>query len=265
MTLATQSEANLMKSRHRWLLRLRPAFVASFIKKLLRIKRYVVQTRYGRFFIDPLSNFGDSLLSEHGYEPHMVDTLKQILKDGDTFLDIGSNEGFFAILASKLVGSSGRVISVEPQTRLQSVIFRNIYENNAYNVNVFQKAISDSVGMATLALSPDMNTGSSGIFQTTKYKNPTEMIPQTTLSELLSLLNIDKVKLMKIDVEGFEYEAILGSKSIFEEGIIENIALELHPSILKKRGKLEADILDFLEINGYEQNREYQTFVLTKK
>jgi FkbM family methyltransferase len=254
-----------MKLKYRWLMRVRPAFVASIIKKLLKIKRTIVQSDSGKFYIDPLSNFGNAVLSEDGYEPEMVDSIKQIMERGDTFLDIGANEGFYSILASKLVGESGNVICIEPQSRLQSVIFRNIHENHAYNINVFQKVISDSVGTATLFLLPDMNTGGSGLFKITKYKVPTEIIPQTTLSEFMKLLAIDKIKLMKIDVEGFEYEAILGSKKIFTKGIIENIALELHPSILAKRKKQESDILDFLKESGYEINTNYKTLILSRK
>jgi len=90
------------------------------------------------------------------------------------------------------------------------------------------------------------------------------MIPQITLSELLRLLRVDRIKLMKIDVEGFEYEAILGSKDVFRGNIIENIALELHPTILQRRGKSESDILDFLTENGYRRNEEYETLILSK-
>ncbi len=178
------------------LMRIRPAFIASFLKKLLRIKRILVSTSSGKFFIDPTSNFGNAILTNVGYEPQLTDALKDLLKEGDTFLDIGANEGYFSVLASMLVGISGKVISIEPQSRLQGILFRNISENAAYNIHVFQKAISDSVGMATIFLIPDMNTGGSGMFQCTKYKNPTEVIPQTTLSELLSLLRLDRIKLM---------------------------------------------------------------------
>jgi len=253
-----------MNFRHQWLLKVRPAFLASFLKKLLRVKRYVVQTSNGKFFIDPLSNFGEGILSESGYEPQLADSLKKILKEGDTFLDVGANEGFFSILASKLVNVTGNVVSIEPQSRLQRVIFRNMLENSAYNINILQRAISDSIGTAILSLSPDMNTGSSGIFRLTQYEVPTEMIPQITLSELLRLLRVDRIKLMKIDVEGFEYEAILGSKDVFRGNIIENIALELHPTILQRRGKSESDILDFLTENGYRRNEEYETLILSK-
>lgn len=235
------------------------------MKKTLRIRRHLITTQEGKFFVDPLSNFGYGLSSKGGYEPDMVDTVKQILKNGDVFLDVGANEGYFSVIASKSVGQSGKVICIEPQSRLQSVLFRNIQENNSYNINVMQRAISDRIGIANLSLTPDMNTGASGLFPSTKYQIPTEIVPQTTLSELYVFLRLkNNVKLMKIDVEGFEHEAVLGSKELFEKGIIENIALELHPSILKQRGKSEKDIINFLQTNGYKKNNRYNTLVMTR-
>jgi hypothetical protein len=73
------------------------------------------------------------------------------------------------------------VIAIEPQTRLQSVLVKNIAENKAFNVNVYQRVISDSQGIATLTLSPDMNTWSSGLIRVTKYKTATEDISSTYL------------------------------------------------------------------------------------
>jgi len=253
-----------MQHKHHWLMGVGPAFVASFMKKFLGIKRELVSTSNGKFFADPVSNFGYALTSENGYEPDMIDSVERILKKGDVFLDIGANEGFFSIVASKSVGKYGKVVCIEPQSRLQSTILRNISENQLDNINLLQRAISDEIGTATLSLSPDMNTGSSGIFRTAKYKTPTEMVPQTTLSELFETLKMDSVKLMKMDIEGFEYEAILGSKELFEKGLIENIALELHPTILERRGKPESDITKFLEKHGYKKNLDYKTLIMSK-
>jgi FkbM family methyltransferase len=223
-----------------------------------------VQTEHGRFLVDPASQFGSTLLSGRAYEPEMLECLRGILRKGDCFLDVGANEGFFTIIAATLVGPGGEVLGIEPQSRLQSVLFRNIAENGVYNVHLFQRAISDSTGMATLSLAPDVNTGSSGLFRTTKYRVPTEIVPQTTLSNLLKLLRMGRVRLMKVDVEGFEYEVILGSKQVFEDGFIENIALELHPTILARRGKSGDEILQFLLSHGYRQNHGYRNLVLSK-
>jgi len=249
---------------YRWLLRVRPAFVASFLKKLLGIRRRVVQTVHGRFFIDPLTYFGDVLVTEDSYEPQMINALKRILKPGDTFLDVGANEGFFSVVASKLVGETGHVICVEPQSRLQEVIRRNIDENGCQNIELHQVAISDHAGTARLYLSPDMNTGSSGIFRQTRYENRTEVVPQTTLGNMLKSLGVTRIKLMKIDVEGLEYEVILGSRDVFAARVIENIALELHPDVLEHRGKSASEIWTFLLENGYAEDRGYSSTMLSK-
>ena len=86
--------------------------MASFLKKILRIKRSLVVTPEGNFFVDPLSNFGYELSSKGGYEPAMVKVVKHILKNGDIFLDIGANEGYFSVIASKSVGESGRIFAL---------------------------------------------------------------------------------------------------------------------------------------------------------
>ena len=253
-----------MTAKPHWLMSVRPAYVASFLKKTLRIKRRLVKTPVGTFFVDPVSNFGTAAMSEAGYEPHMADTIRQLLEPGDTFLDAGANEGYFSILASQCVGTTGRVISIEPQTRLQGVLYRNIRENSAYNVHVFQRAISDTVGIAELSLTPDMNPGSSGLYRTTSYRVATELVPQITLKAFLDTLSVPSVKLMKMDIESFEYEAILGSKELFQRDLIRNIALELHPEVLAKQGKSEQDILRFLEECGYQVNNRYKTLILSK-
>jgi FkbM family methyltransferase len=249
---------------YKWLLKVRPAFVASFLKKILLINRSVVDTSYGRFYVDPVSNFGNAIVSEHAYEEEVIESLEGILKPGDTFLDLGANEGFFSILGSKIVGPSGRVIAIEPQTRLQSVLVKNIAENKAFNVNVYQRVISDSQGIATLTLSPDMNTGSSGLIRVTKYKTATEEIIQLTFQQFIDQLNVRRIKLMKIDIESFEYEAVLGSRELFQTDLIENIALELHPDILESRGKSGTDIVEFLQSAGYKENKKYRNLILTK-
>lgn len=254
-----------MKNNYLWLMNIRPAFLGSMIKKILCVKREFVVTPWGEFYIDPVSNFGSSIIKNNYYEMDLLTSLKDILKEGDTFIDLGANEGFFSIVASKIVGNKGQVVSIEPQSRLQKVITRNIEKNHAWNVGIFQRVISDSNGIAILQLAPDMNTGSSGIVRMTKYMNRTEEVIQLRLVDFIEQLNITKIDLLKIDIEGFEYEAVLGSKELFESGIVKNIALELHPLILKKRGKSESVIVDFLISVGYSRNGNYTNFIMSRK
>jgi FkbM family methyltransferase len=247
------------------LMRVRPASLASKLKRFLRIRRRVVQTSLGRFYIDPVSNFGIGVQRERSYEPELTYAVRTLLREGDIFIDVGANEGFFSIVASKAVGSAGRVIAIEPQSRLQEVLARNIRENGALNIDVLQRVISDAPGVATLSISPDMNTGSSGVFRTTRYAVPTQDVLQTTLEGLLKLLSLRTVRLMKMDIEGFEYEAILGSRQAFRSGVVEYFALELHPTILDRRGKSEKEIVEFLNECGYRRDERFETLILAKR
>lgn len=250
---------------YRRLMRLRPAFIASFMKKILRIRRRMARTDAGSFYIDPVSNFGYAILTNGEYEPRQTDAVNRLLEKGDVFVDIGANEGYFSVLAGARVGENGKVICVEPQSRLQTVILKNLAANGIGNASVFQLAISDSNGLAELSLPPDINTGHSALFRKTRYRNPTETVPVRTLAGFLDLLKLDRIKLLKMDIEGFEYEAIFGSKDMFRCGIIENIMLELHPSLLRRRGKEEKDILDFLGECGYERDAQYKCMVLSRR
>jgi len=167
-------------------------------------------------------------------------------------------------MGSRLVGETGRVFSIEPQTRLQPILIKNIELNSARNIHLSQVAISDSAGRVEMSLSPDMNTGSSGLARATKYWVSSEEVPQTTLERFIAENSPVRIKLLKLDIEGYEYEAILGSRKMFEDGIIQHIALELHPGILAKRGKNASDILSFLNSCGYSQNENFGSFVMTK-
>ena len=248
-----------------YLLKIRPTFIISFLKKILRIKRKELITDKGIFYIDPISNFGTTLLMENVYEPEMVKTIEDIISVDDSFFDLGANEGYFSVLAAKIIGGKGLVYAVEPQSRLQEIVARNFKTNKIDNYRIIQKAISNKEGTIQLSLAPDTNTGSSGLFNVQKYKNPTEVVHMTTLERLFNDEKIKNIKLMKVDIEGLEYEAILGSQNLFKQNVIENIALELHPSIIEKRNNRVNDIIDFLSEAGYKVNNKYPTLVYSKK
>lgn len=84
----------------------------------------------------------------------------------------------------------------------------------------------------------------------------------TTLDNLFRKYAISSVKLLKVDIEGGEYDAILGSETVFKQHLIDYIALELHPSQLHKQGKNAEDILHFLKRHGYTIEAQMPSLVL---
>lgn len=236
------------------LMRVRPAFLAAWLKKVLGIRRKAVETKEGIFWIDPVSQLAINLVAPHGYEPEMGETLRRYLRPGATFVDIGANEGFFTVQAAKIVGPAGRVLAVEPQGRLQEVIRKNLVLNGLKNVTLVRSAVSDRPGEAKLHISPSTNTGSTGLSQSTRYRVPHEAVPMNTLEAILAKAGIQSVDLMKMDIEGFEYEAITGAEKLFREKRVKALALEMHPELMMGRGKNPEKIEKMLKENGYVKN-----------
>jgi len=243
------------------LMRVRPAFLAAGLKKVLGICRKAVEVKEGIFWIDPVSQFAVNLVTEHGYEPEMGETLRKYLRPGGTFVDIGANEGFFTVQAAKIVGPSGRVLAVEPQGRLQQVIQKNLELNGLTNVTLARSAVSDRPGEAELHISPSTNTGSTGLSQSTRYRVPHESVPVNTLEAILARSGVQTVDLIKMDIEGFEYEALIGAEKLLKEKRIKALALEMHPELMRGRGKEPDKIEEMLEGCGYRKDQEAKTNV----
>jgi FkbM family methyltransferase len=241
----------------RLLMRVRPAPLASLVKRMLRIRRLQIVTAEGKFWVDPAS-FAGLRLAETGFlEPQTLEAIHKALHSGDTFIDIGANEGYFTVVASRIVGATGRVIAVEPQERLKSVLARNLSDNLCENVEVVHAAISDHAGTATLHLAPDMNNSSSGLFPATRYKVATQQTAIMTLSQLMDRMP-DARPVVKMDIEGFEHEAILGSEAVFRDGRIRVLILEPHLHLWLQRG-LDVEALPrLLRACGYEQSANWE-------
>lgn len=233
------------------ILHVRPALVASWIKRFIGLRRRDIETRYGIFHIDPVSQFAMALTSTRGYEPEISGALAHFLKSAATFVDIGANEGFFAVMASKLVGATGKIIAVEPQTRLKTVVERNFQLNRVSNATLLPYAISDREGTVELFVSPDTNTGSTALHRTTRYPLHRETVTVTTLSKLFESAGIHTADLVKMDIEGAEFEAVLGSPDLFKSHRIKAFVFELHHAAISSRGRDPAAVERFLESCGY--------------
>ena len=143
---------------------------------------------------------------------------------GDVVLDIGACEGMFSILLAKLYPKI-QVIAVEPVPRTFYQLIRNIGLNGVTNIETLQKAIGPTMGKVTLNVSKDFSGGSSSIIkfvESDMIRVEAEMI---TLDNLFESLYVNKVRLMKIDIEGAEYE-VLTNTSVLKH--IDYVVAEFH-------------------------------------
>ena len=142
------------------------------------------------------------------YEPAKHALISRHLRPGMTFIDVGANKGDFTLLAARLTGPSGRVISIEPAPENHSVLQRSIELNDYANITVLQVALSDRDGTADLqigstsgshTLSPEFN-GSRAV-----------SVPTRTLDAVVADNRLASVDMLKIDVQGFELAVLRGA------------------------------------------------------
>jgi FkbM family methyltransferase len=203
-------------------------------------------------YLDPVSNLGNRLIREGSYEMEITNQIKSLLKEGDNFVDVGANEGYFSVLASQQIGTSGRVISIEPQERLWRIILKNSVLNNLCNIQLIPFAASDSSSELEIVLTPSVNTGSSGAVRSNRNLLWSRQKTQTlTLDKIIGDLPI---KLMKIDIEGFELLALQGAEKILHSKQVKNIIVELHPKQLALLGQSEIQVTSLLNKFGYYEH-----------
>lgn len=132
------------------------------------------------------------------------------VKLNDVVYDIGANIGFFTIIAAKLVGPGGHVYAFEPISENINKLRHNININKFLNVTVFEKAVSKSSGKEKIFLTKNSggHTLSSG--GVPKNKIGEIMIDIVSIDEMVEDLKINPPDIVKIDVEGAEYNVIDG-------------------------------------------------------
>lgn len=238
-----------------WLNRIRPQSLAEPLYRLLGPyeRRRIIEWQNISIYTDPFSHLGRSLILRDEYEKEECDLIRQILKPGGIFLDIGANEGIFSAIATQIVGATGLVIAVEPQSRLCDILEINLILNGSGSFRIYNAAISDVDGMPIeISLTPISNTGGSSIVRKYRWSTKTETTTTKTIDSILNENNLKIVDLVKVDVEGSEYEVIKSAKMALSERAIKVLALDYHKSILDMSG-VDAEALNKIVLsNGYK-------------
>ncbi|MCC5875406.1 MAG: FkbM family methyltransferase [Candidatus Sumerlaeia bacterium] len=226
----TETVSPIALKFYTFLSRLRPITVGEKLKRILGIRRFPFRIEGGTIFhVDPVSNLGLYLLREGVYEPEMTGLLRDILRPGDVFVDVGANEGYFSMVGAGIVGEQGRVLAVEPQKRLHPVIGENIRANDySGRVTLEACALMEKPGTIRLHLTPDVNTGATSTKRAYRHSNVVQEIEATTLDALAGKHGYTSIRLVKIDCEGAEPEILAGAGRLLGAGAVDYLLVEFH-------------------------------------
>ncbi len=143
-----------------------------------------------------------------------------LTKKSEIIIDIGANTGFFSIIA-KVYNDDCNVYAFEPQPNIFNILKKNVQINN-FNISCNKVAISNYVGDALFYNYGDdtfteKNTTAGSLNKNWRQENQSTItVPVITLKQFIELNNFINIDLMKIDVETFEYEVLLGMGKYIE-------------------------------------------------
>jgi len=141
---------------------------------------------------------------------------KRILRPGDAVIDGGANYGYWTLVASRLVGPTGRVFSFEANPPTADRLQSNVAASAASNVVIERMALSDTQGSATInnaAHNPIGGHASLKPHTGWDWATSTD-VPTTTADALAHRDDWPPIRLIKLDIEGAELPALRGMAGI---------------------------------------------------
>ena len=186
------------------------------------------------------------------YDTDELHILREYLRPGDTAIDVGAQVGYFTLNFSLAVGQAGRVVAFEPDPRHVERLRANIGLNPfARNVTVVPEAVSNVAGKATLFRSSAEHSGGNSLYpDVTSVENSIE-VPTVTLDEYCTEHGLDRVRVLKIDVEGHEPVVLQGCSRMLSERRIDLVLMEYVASRLRALGFAPDEFDEALRRNGY--------------
>lgn len=175
------------------------------------------------------------------------------LKEGMVVLDIGAHHGFYTLLASRKVGEKGKVIAFEPSERERNRLLSHIKLNNCKNVLVEPFALSSKVGSENLYVVMGKDTGCNSLRRPNVSEDIKVVEVKTiTLENYLLEKGINKIDLIKIDVEGAELEILKGAGEILKDKIRPLVLCEISDSRTEPWGYKSDEVIRFVETCNYK-------------
>lgn len=187
------------------------------------------------------------------YSLLVIEAMREILRSGDTFIDVGANIGYLTAVAASLVGPNGAVHSFEPVPAYFARLKRLAELNPGFSITAVSCAVGDAAGTSTIYVThePGQSTLVSG------YKSPSQIrskleVPTVRLDSYIESRVADPPALIKIDVEGFELAVLQGLEAYFKKSDHRPpIICEIAPRACSLCGRSISDLAEFMAGYGY--------------
>ncbi len=191
-----------------------------------------------------------------GLDPELFKALHVLLRPGDTVIDGGANDGWMSLVIATLVGTEGKVVAFEPEPNnigrfQQNLKLNKDCQTKIASIELVEKALWSREEKLILHLTAE--DGEHCLADLGKYEVSQQWVPTTTIDAMGI-----KPRVIKLDVEGSEIEALKGARrTIRDNGSY--VVCECNRWALERFGESQHSLRAFAK-----DNFNYDTYVLTR-
>lgn len=200
----------------------------------------------------------DAVVEELRGQSRIFQAIEASLQPGDTFLDVGANHGSYSVLASKILGDSGKLCAFEPFEKLAACVEVSLRQNATCDWKVLPVGLADKRETIDFFYNAT-GSGTGSIFH--GYSPLARNTCSVQLDQLDSLEDaIDPIGnvVIKLDIEGSELRFLRGAENFISKHQ-PTIVFEANPASSKAAGYEVRDLIDAM------QNLGYQNFLDTRQ
>jgi len=170
---------------------------------------------------------------------------------GDVILDIGANIGWYSMVLRNSIKQNITIFAFEPEPKNFDLLTKNIECNNMTGIHAVNKAVAEQSGRATLFLYSSKNSGRHSLLNVNPQTKMSIEVETVNIEDFLekNKIDFDRIKLIKIDIEGYEVLALKGATTLLSK--VPYMFLEYSPSLMIKAGQDPAYFIQWLSEFGF--------------
>lgn len=183
------------------------------------------------------------------YELAVQETVLEILRPGDRFVDVGANIGMISLVGAAAVGREGSVESFEPNPTPRTALEAALAANGIEHVTVLALGLGNAPNRLTLRITSD-HSGTATLTDVAADEVSEAFEIDVVRGDDLLLPDPRPVRMIKIDVEGFEHPALVGLRGVLERDL-PYLITEFTPETMDDPQSEFAALTDLLAPLGY--------------
>ena len=188
-----------------------------------------------------------SIAASGRWEAPEADRLRELLRPGMTFVDVGAHVGYMTLLGARAVGPGGRVVAVEPSPANAALLRQNLVANGLDHVEVVEAAALDRDGTTCLSLSP-WNSGDNRAYPVQDMEHME--VRSVRLDGVLGAGGT--VDVVKVDTQGTDHRALRGMQATLARSPAPVLLVEFWPHGITQGGDDPRTVLSLYGAMGFD-------------